>query len=255
MASKKRVKEVYCHKTSNGRYTIDLVDASNCFLKNQATDLSEKERDSFLKKLLKGENTKLTPSAFGVEIYHRKPEQRNLHKNPSSIFEAYVKNLQNQGLTENSHYRHKVANLLRNVSDLLDYEDHMEPVVEPPEEGCSCSSDSIVPGPAVEADVPLSLLGNIQETLDVTIDFDNSTFWFQGEKWQLTKDGYEQENLPKMKRPGTSPKVEGSMQYMINLLGVNAEVAYEDKNPRSFKFLHNGDLYRISHIYTKDKSI
>ena len=244
MASKTRVKEVYCYKDSNGRYIIDMVAAGNRFLKAAQKGLTEEEKDEFLKTLESGEDKYSEPSKKSFQVYNRKPEQRMLAKSSTTIFNSYVKNLQSKVSESSSDcYKRKVANLLRSVSDLLDDE---EPVV---------IQSAITPDLAVTPDVSLSMIERIEETLGTKFDTDNLTFWFQDQKWQLTKEGYEQTNLPSMKRPTTARNVEGTMQYMMNLIGAVCEVTYDESNPVSFRFVDGDDVYRVSHVYTGDYNV
>lgn len=252
--NRKRIKEVYFYQTESGNYKIDLIDGRNNIVKEQLYYNSRSDINNFIESLQDNKNTKFEVSKLGMKIYNRKPEQRMLTKSTENIFDIYVNNL--NSLNENAFYRHKVAKLLRNVSDILDGD---APQEEPddsyygdePEVDCGCEpTQAISPGPAITSEVPMDFIMEVQESLDTTINLENLTFWFQDQKFQLVKDGFD-EDLPAPMGPKTSHNILGTLEYISNLLGVNAE-RNTKIGENSIRFVNNENVYKIKHIYTGD---
>lgn len=271
LTNRRRIKEVYFYKTPSGEYKVDLISGRNKMIKEPIYYGNRSEINDFIEGLQSNKNPRFEVSKLGIKIYNKKPDQRLLKKTPESLLNTYIQNLSN--LQENSYYRHKVANLLRNVSDILDGDAPMDP-----SDPCTGSLDSeidyssddansspvmptddpeyetevpsITPDSPIDPGVPIHLILRIQDSLDTTLYLDDLTFWFQDQKWQLTKDGYEY-STPVPQKPKSSHNILGTMEYIINLLGVNAE-----RNTRigenSFRFTDEGNIYTIKHIYTGD---
>jgi len=107
---------------------------------------------------------------------------------------------------------------------------------------------AIEPEPAVNDAVPLSAIAAIEQALSVEADPSDLTFWFKDLKWQLLKYNTE-DTSPPAERPKASNHISSSMQYMRNLLGVNSETN-EDVDDLSFRFVHEGNVYKIVHVFT-----
>ena len=236
--NRKRVREIYFYKTESGEFKIDLVDGQNNLVKEPLYYSNRSDINNFIETLQENKNTKFEVSRLGMKIYNKKPEQRVLTQTSESVFDTYINNLTD--LQENHEYGDKVAKLLRSVADIV------EPAVGTPEE---IDPITITPKNPVSPEISVPFLNNIEETLQTTISED-ATFWFQDQKFQVTKDGYEYET-PEPMLPKTSHNILGTLEYISNLLGVNAERNTEiGKN--SIRFVNEGEVYVIRHIYTGD---
>ena len=251
--NKKRVREIYFYKTQSGDYKIDLIDGRNNIVKEPLYYKNRSELINFIEALKDNKNTRFEVSALGMKIYNRKPDQRLLTKTSESVFDIYVENLKE--LKESSFYRHKVASLLRNVSDILDGDAPIEPdcdvkVMPADDPSYEVEVPAVIPEPVITPEVPMHLIMRIQDTLDIAIMMDDLTFWFQDQKFQLTRDGFEQDG-PELMKPKASHNIAGTLEYIANLLGVNAERSTEMGN-YFIRFVDEGNVYKINHIYTGD---
>lgn len=244
--NRKRVREVYFYKTESGEYKIDLVDGRNNLVKEPLYYPNRNDINNFIENLQADKNTKFEVSRLGMKIYNKKPAQRLLTQHSESVFDTYVKNLSD--LKENSFYRYKVAKLLRSVSDILDGD---APAEVPMDEPCEVEPKTgVAPESPISSEVPFDIINKVQEALGTAIEPTDLTFWFQDQKFQLTKDGFEYD-LPEPQVPKTSHNILGTLEYMSNLLGVNAE-RNTKIGENSFRYVDGGDVYKIQHIYTGD---
>lgn len=243
---KTRVREFYFYETKTG-YKIDLINGRNQLVNDVFHSLTKTDVNSFLEKLSNDTHDKFTQSSFGMKIYNKKPEQRMLTKEANTVFETYINKL--NSLKEDTYYRHKVAAILRNVSDILDGPEDCQ-AVEP-----SDPEPFIIPEYPISPKIPMELVGQMEEKLKTCFNPSNATFIFSDEKFQLTKDGHKFDSqIPGLLKPKASNKISSTMQYMVTLLGVNAEKSGEIGD-NSFRFTwEDGEVYRVTYIYTGERN-
>lgn len=250
--NRKRVRGVYLYTTESGEYVVDLVLGRNKIVKRPLQYKNRTQMNEFIENLIKDEDKRFMVSKLGIKIYNKEPEERLLIRSKESILETYVKNL--RILKENDSYKKKVANLLRSVSDLIDDDDkgglNSTSVMPSKDPELNFDTPAIDPKNPIEPSIPMELVLRVQDSLDVHISFENLTFWFQNQKWQLTKDGHEFKT-PEMPGSKTGKNILNTMDYMSTLLGVNAE-KNKELGSNSFTFVDQGNVYRITHIYTGD---
>jgi hypothetical protein len=241
MKNKKRVREAYFYKDDKGTYKVQLLDVKNNVASEPFSCSNRLEAMEIIDLIKSDIHGEFSCSSLGLKIYNKRPDQRILTKSTESIFDVYVRNL--CLLKENEEYSAKVANLLKSVADLI----------EPDEEKCCGDHDSVLgiePRNPISNEIPLDVVSWLQDGLDVSVNFDDLTFWFQDQKWQITKDLADYD-LPSPKLPKTSHNILGTMEYMINLLGVNAE-RNREVGENSFRFVLGQEVYKIKHVYTGD---
>jgi len=264
MGRKTTVKEFYFYKKEDNSYSVDIVSGRNEHIRKAMTVSSRSDVDEILEAITNNKHSKYSESKRGMKIYNKLPDDIVLSHNPSSIVNVYLDNLKE--IKESSQSRHLAANLLRAAADLLSHDDEERTVpdigIQEPQVGnVEVDPDSIQmatpsllgvsPEPAVTTEVPFGIIDFIQESLDVTIEINNLTFWFNDQKWQLQKD-IDDHVSPTPKRPKASPVIMNAMDFMSNLLGVNGEKSV-DPDHLYFRFNLFGDMYKISHVYTGDK--
>ena len=253
--NRKRIRGVYLYATENGDYVIDLVDGRNKIVKKPLKYKNRTQLNQFIENLVNDEDKTFMVSSMGIRIYNKEPEERLLVRSKESILKTYVNNLKT--LNENDSYKKKVANLLRSVSDLIDDEGNNEkPGLKTtnimPDKDPRVNLDTLAVDPKnpIDASIPMELVLRVQDSLDVSVSFEDLTFWFQDQKWQLTKDGHEYDT-PEMPGSKTGKPILNAIDYMATLLGVNAE-KNKKLGENSFSFVDQGNVYRITHIYTGD---
>lgn len=158
-----------------------------------------------------------------------------------------------------------ISNLLRSVADLLqggsakepEEEDSIKVLTVNPEDLLAKVMKApnreeletgVIPKPAVNRVVPLSVIGTVEAGLGAPLDPEDLTFWFKDLKFQLLA-GTDEAVQPPLERPKASNHISSAMQYMMNLIGVNSEVN-EDVEDLSFRFTHEGKVYKIAYIHT-----
>ena len=256
--NKKRVREIYFYKVESG-YKIDLINHRNKLVKSNFKGTTRTDVNRFIEALQENKHTKFEMSKIGIKIYNKKPHERLLASTTETLFDSYLRNL--NSLKENNEYSKKVSALLRSVANIIDDEttslnsddlsDEFVSINPTTNSDVEVEVPAITPDLAITVAVPMELVSKIQDSLKTPIDLNNLTFYFQNQKWSLTKDGFGQDNLPEPKRPKTSHAIMSAIQYMINLLGISTETNSKI-GENSFRFVDRGGVYKINHIYTGD---
>lgn len=246
MPAPKRVKECYFYKDDN-KYHVRLKDSKNNFIKETLVYESRADVHTFVTDLREGNLSKYCCSALGTMIYNKKPQDRRLVVDSKLVFNAFVKNLTK--LSENnSFYKQKVASILNDVSALLTYDledGSLEPhqCTEPQD-----SIDTIIPAPAIDPGIPMHVIAMFEDQLETAMNLEDLTFYFQKEKFQLTKAVYDSE-VPAPDLPKTAPTILSALDFMITLLGVNAD-RNKTIGENGFTFAMDEEIYKVKHIYT-----
>ena len=241
MGRKITVKEFYFYqKGTDNVYSIDIISGANKHVHNAFCVESRDQVYKLVEDITKKKHSKYVESLKGMKVYNEFPEKRVLNHNPRSIVEVYMNNLQQ--LTESEDSSKLAAQLLRSVADFIS-KDNSSTEIEP--------LNGVSPENAISTVVPFEVIDYIQEKLNSTINLQDLTFYFNDQKWQLHKAIHELD-LPKPKRPKSAPVILNSLDYMSNLLGVNGENSV-DPNSLFTKFSLNDEIYKISHIYTRDR--
>ena len=274
MPKKKTIRELYFYKKpGTDLYAVDIVDGRNEHIHKALNNLTRLDVSNILEQIGKNKHSKYTESKNGMKVFNKIPENRILSFTSEKIVNAYMDHLKE--LQESDESRVLAARLLHAAADLLahdvdcnppdrisnvPYDDGADIACEPcdlmpvPDEACKypeLENPGIIPSQAVNCTVSYEVMNYVQEKLDVTIDLENLTFWFNDQKWQLQKDVDEHvSSTPK--RPKSSPVIMNSMDFMSNLLGVDAEKSV-DIDYLYFRFPLLGNMYKISHVYTGDR--
>lgn len=201
----------------------------------------------FIESISKGSNKRFKKSKREMKIYNKKPQKSLLESSSKLTYRSYVNSLKRLQESSESEYRQKVANLLQGLSDLIGMDlPETQGIIndlEVPEDL------GIEPEEAISPEVSLTLIQKVEDDLELTFDdYESLTFYFQKEKFQLTKSIHDYDT-PELDIPKGSPSITSTIEYMIALLGVNADRSKE-VGENSFTFVYDEEVYKIKHIYT-----